>query len=814
MAKWTAGLLVHMYLVATASAGVQWDTVTFDTPTVEPGVNIGGLPIISGGMPIGNGETTALVFPLVEPLEQNGFRLDPGVHMWLGMTTAMASDMSLMPLGVVSIVTNPPLGTGSFSQTLHLQNASVKVSTDKGSVEVWIDALTNKVTARVSSRLAMDATVSIKSLRPPHRFMFGGRCSNATSEADEFLTDGARAHSIGLSHRNLDEDIALLNVPAAFNATLQQQGLGAYIDKLQAGDRWRHRQFGFQASARGFAFRNISTLVAHGIKRAEVTITTLSAQMSSSAAWQLELARRHKRHVEDGSPKDHLSFWDKFWEKSHIWVSSRNSSNMGHLDDLTQRYAQTRYIQAIQAGTWVPIKFNGMTFVSQLPPDSPTSGPDFRQWGSSNWWQNTRLAYWNMAAAGDFSQLRTIFDYYLQMLPFLETRTNAAFNHSGIYVTETKTLFGAYDPCDYGTSASNRSASDVNFGYEESRWLKFDFGGDAGLPELCVMLLDYYAYTLDNEALRRYMPLLTGTLDFFAKHYGDVEQISGPDQELKIFPAQALETYQCPIWPATADNCPTNDHPTLAALHVLTERAQELPEQFSTKGQRAQWLALAKALPAIPMTTEDGVDVVSPYETFEQKSTQHISNTETPELYSTHPFRYFTLGRSLQQGERKRNIAPSIYCLETSQRKSCRHADQNSGWVQGLLNAALLGRAKKAATDTLARAQTPPAKGYRFPAFAPHEQDYEPSEDHFANMATALQLMLLGPADDGLSNGGALLFPAWPCRWDVDFKLRAPRNTIVSGKFVQGKLLELVVTPRERTSAIEVLPCQDVIIGK
>ena len=35
--------------------------------------------------------------------------------------------------------------------------------------------------------------------------------------------------------------------------------------------------------------------------------------------------------------------------------------------------------------------------------------------------------------------------------------------------------------------------------------------------------------------------------------------------------------------------------------------------------------------------------------------------------------------------------------------------------------------------------------------------------------------MLLSPADDGLAAGGALLFPAWPCAWDADFKLRAPR---------------------------------------
>ena len=802
------------WLVRSAGAVAAWDTVTFDKPTSEPGKNVGGMPIISGGMPIGNGETTALVFPLIDPLvATGGFQLEPGVHLWIGMTTAMASDQSLMPLAVVSVVTKPPLGTEAFAQTLHLRNASVEVKTSKGSVAIWVDALTNKITVRANLAVESEVTVTLKSLRPSRRFVYGGRCYNATAAADEFMPQYDGTNSIGLSHRNMDEDLSWQNEPGFFNSTLKQQGLGAFAENLQAGDRWRHRQFGLVASGSGFVTRNSSSLVAVSTKTADVTITTLSRQTSTPEEWQTEIATMHREHLADDSAKafaSHDSFWKSFWNNSHIWVSSGNQSNAGQHDALTTRYAQTRYVQAIQAGTWVPIKFNGMTFMPQLPPDTINTGPAFREWGSSNWWQNTRLAYWNMAAAGDFSQLRTIFDYYLQMIPFLETRTAAAFNHSGLYVTETKTLFGAYDPCDYGTAAENRSESDLNFGYEESRFLKFDFGGDAGLPELCVMLLDYYAYTLDDDAMAMYMPLLTGTLDFFARHYGDVERLAASDLQLNIFPAQALETYQCPIWPATDFNCPTNDHPTVVALYVLTERAQELPLRFSTEAQRAQWLALEKVLPAIPMTTENGISVVSPYETFDRPSTQHLSNDETPELYSTHPFRLFTLGRSRLPGNRKRNIAPSIYCLETSQRKTCRNADLNTGWVQGLLNAALLGRAKKAAEDTLARAQTPPAKGYRFPAFAPHEQDYEPSEDHLANMATALQLMLLSPADDGLNGGGALLFPAWPCSWDVDFKIRAPRNTTVSGKFAQGKLLELIVAPPERKAFIEVLPCQDI----
>ena len=389
-------------------------------------------------------------------------------------------------------------------------------------------------------------------------------------------------------------------------------------------------------------------------------------------------------------------------------------------------------------------------------------------------------------------------------MQFLEARTQAAFHHSGIYTTETSTLFGAYDPCDYGAAAGRRSPAELPFGYEESVWLRFDFGGDAGLPELCVMLLDAYGYTLDEGRMRRYLPLLSGTLAFFATHYGDVQRSGGG--KLKLFPTQSLETYQCPIWPATEENCPVNDHPTVAALHVLTERALQLPTRLTTAAQRAQWTALRAALPALPMTVENGTTVVSPYEQY--PAAAHVSNVETPELYSTHPFRHFTLATAMRDGAAKRDIGPSIYCLERSTRKTCRNSDMNGGWTQGLINAALLGRAPLAARRVLERAMTPPAKGYRFPAFMPHLQDYQPSEDHLANMNTALQLMLLAPADDAPPNGGALLFPAWPCEWDVHFKLAAPGKTTVAGSFVNGTLRALTVDPPERKHAIKLLPCQ------
>ena len=67
--------------------------------------------------------------------------------------------------------------------------------------------------------------------------------------------------------------------------------------------------------------------------------------------------------------------------------------------------------------------------------------------------------------------------------------------------------------------------------------------------------------------------------------------------------------------------------------------------------------------------------------------------------------------------------------------------------------------------------------------------------------------MLVQPADD--PDGSAIVFAAWPCDWDVDFKLAAPRNTTVVGALRGGRVIKMVVTPESRTPFVHVMPCQN-----
>ena len=76
--------------------------------------------------------------------------------------------------------------------------------------------------------------------------------------------------------------------------------------------------------------------------------------------------------------------------------------------------------------------------------------PDSRGWGANSWWQNTRLPYGNMLASADFNVHANILEFFLQMTDFSTARTMFLFNHTGIFYTETKTLYGAYALRDYG----------------------------------------------------------------------------------------------------------------------------------------------------------------------------------------------------------------------------------------------------------------------------------------------------------------------------------------------------------------------------
>lgn len=74
-------------------------------------------------------------------------------------------------------------------------------------------------------------------------------------------------------------------------------------------------------------------------------------------------------------------------------------------------------------------------------------------------------------------------------------------------------------------------------------------------------------------------------------------------------------------------------------------------------------------------------------------------------------------------------------------------------------------------------------------------------------MNRALQEMLLQSGDDGFEAPTIVLLPAWPCEWDVAFKLVAPLNTTITAELVGGKLASFTVSPPQRAADVRWARC-------
>ena len=98
----------------------------------------------------------------------------------------------------------------------------------------------------------------------------------------------------------------------------------------------------------------------------------------------------------------------------------------------------------------------------------------------------------------------------------------------------------------------------------------------------------------------------------------------------------------------------------------------------------------------------------------------------------------------------------------------------------------------------------------RFPVWwgpsreAPDETcDYPGCNEVINESRITLQHMLLQSDNHGER---LILFPSWPHEWDVQFQIRAERNTTLSGEVKDGKLVSLRVVPEGRRKDVVVLP--------
>jgi len=442
---------------------------------------------------------------------------------------------------------------------------------------------------------------------------------------------------------------------------------------------------------------------------------------------------------------------------------------------ITTAYAAQRYLTACAGRGRLPIRFNGSLFTI-----SHRGDPDYRRWGSGYWWQNTRLPYYPMFAAGDIDSTDPLFKMYFGKLDFLKRRTEKYFGHDGAYFPECMQPWGDHFMGSYGPECEWKLRKDKHQYHpcHKYAWV--------GQMELSLMAIMRWQHTQDDAWFKKNaLPAIREFVRYFDGHY----KVDATGR-YHMYPAQAVETWQ---------DC-TNPMTEVSGLMRVTDLMLAMPDTILSAEDRDFFAKARARVPDLPTRKlKDGRVVFAPAERFARHG-----NVETPELYCVFPFRLCSFEKPNAEIGRRTYTDGRFHELYF-------------GWAQDEVNAAYLGMADEAREHIVDRVfKNTPTLGrtircneeniaerayrpseYRWPAYWGPNYNWRPDQDEGGIFQSTIQSMLMQYDGDRI-----FLLPAWPKEWDCDFKLHAPRNTIVEGRVVDGELKDLVVTPASRRADV------------
>ncbi|MDD5707014.1 MAG: DUF5703 domain-containing protein [Kiritimatiellae bacterium] len=712
----------------------------------------------NGSMPVGNGDIGANVW-----METNGV-----LTLLIGKTDAWNANCQLLKIGRLRVTLSPnPFTPGRpFEQTLRLRQGEIGIRCGEGDqaveLRIWVDANRPTIHVEANGQTPFETRVQLDPWRIQRRQLEGRELDSAYGlqgsprpvymEPDTVLE--GHTNRVVWCHRNEH---------SIWEDNLRHQGLEGFIE--QSRDPLLHRTFGACVEGDGLVGTDAWTLVsARPAQRLAMRVDVLTAQTASVDEWTEALDRlaAESRAVDlDAARAAHRAWWNDFWNRSWIRVTAATGASeraAGDAEAVTRGYTLQRWINACGGRGAFPIKFNGSIFTVAHDVAGKGPDPDYRQWGGPYWWQNTRLAYWPMLAAGDRDLMRPLFRMYLDMLPLAAYRTRTWYGHEGAFLGETVYFWGMYNDNNYGWQREKLPLHMLDNAY-----IRYEYTAS---PELLALALDYADYTGDTSFLPEVLlPLADALLPFWDQHYKTNAQ-----GKLVMAPAQALETIR------NASN-PT---PDVAGLQWVLDRLFELPESAAGAKRLAFWKQLRDKIPPIHTKVDEyGRRRVMGHASDVEPAR---SNVENPELYTVFPFRLYGVG--------KPDIETGLATFDKRVNKGC------NGWFQDDIQAAMLGLTQTAAEFVAKRARAVNPQ-HRFPAFWGPNFDWVPDQDHGGVLMRAVQAMLL-QAD----HGKIVLFPAWPKDWDVAFKLHAPQQTTVECVYRQGKIESLKIAPPERAKDV------------
>ena len=705
-----------------------------------------------GSMPAGNGDIGINIW-----VEENGDLL-----FYLSKTDAWSENARLLKIGKVRLSLSPnPFKKGMpFLQELILKDGLIHIEAgneeEQVSIDVWVDANHPVIELDIKSQMPVAAQLSTEPWRTHSRVI--------TDKKEMHSAYGLQSATVS-KDRIIDADQSKViwahrNEKSVWSANMRLQGLEEYMRESE--DPLMNRTFG--ALIQSDQLQKVSPYkLENRIPANELSASLIvyTAQTETIDDWIREIqqiATKIDSELKDERRQEHQSWWKAFWNRSYIHVSTQVESEKEKVYNIARGYALQRYMNSCSGRGNSPIKFNGSIFTvdtKHLQGQYHGFDADYRQWGGPYWWQNTRLPYWSMLETGDFDLMLPLFKMYKEALEVRKFATQKYYGHDGAFFPETMRHWGTYVESNYG-----EDRSELPLGMTQNRFIRYYWQG--GL-ELSLMMLDYYSFTQDRVLLKEtILPVVKEIIDFFDLHWDRDE-----NGTILFDPAMALETY----------NTAVNPLPEIVGINKVCSELLNLDSDFFSEAEIQQFSRLIQELPEIPMRELDGEKVLAPAHEYSGKQ-----NIENPELYAIFPYRAY--------GIRMDDLELARRTFEN------RLIKQTGGWQQNAIKAAYLGLTEEAAnlTSQNFNANT---TSYRFPTMWGPNYDWTPDQCHGSVAMTALQRMLEQYEGDEI-----YLFPAWPENWDVDFKLHAPKNTLIEGRVIDGKITKLKVVPSFRAKNI------------
>ena len=737
----------------------------------------------SGSMPVGNGDIAAGVYAIE----------DGDLYLLLSKNDALTHKGDIFKTGRVriSLHPNPFASHKSFKQTLDLKTGSIQIAADGVTLRIWADAHHPVYHIEVHSQ----QEISIRA-EPEFWERFLSCNFNGFDVVGDSLSSVEKP--VPTQDVRLERNGKLLWYYAVgdqsdFTADMKYYGVEEMIE--QYPDPYRHNTFGNLMESSDLELEG-GVLSGAG-KEFDIRIHALTKQTPDITDWIETIEGQAAQPPQtETNWLEHCRWWSEFWNRSWIYVTDNTLpeedrerfGGEGFVEKRTEKdgaglvaqsYNMFRYLMACQSRGTIQAKFNGGLFTQQLrcteenkwrkvvtkqPDGSLLSHEDDRDWGRRFTFQNQRLLYWPLLMSGDLDLMKPFFAYYFDLLPVRKAITLAWFGHKGAYYRENIEPTGGERDCGRdGKPPKTNPGENDGSGYYHSYYFT------SGL-EILAMMIEYQKYTGDRSFQQNVLlPFAREVLLFFDQHYARED-----NGKIRLDPAMVLETFWIAVNPA----------PDVAGLQYCLDEL--LSMRAGTEKDQSAWQHFRSELPTISLQKIDGRLAIAPAEHWEMKR-----NSENGELYPVFPFQCFGLGRG------------SADIVEwTMEHRTNKNSFDYKCWTQDQIHWAYAGDASEAQKGLLRRFRHASTQ-CRFPLYGSQGPDSCPDFDHFGAGSTALQRMLVQEVSDTI-----LLLPAWPATWDTDFKLHLSRNTVITGKVVDGNLKKWSIQPPSRKKDVIIFETQ------